>query len=203
MTRPWQRVGRQLHRAACVLGPRWRAWWVRTFLGLNVGKVGVHVKFRGLAHCRFGANFRVGDFCWIEAVTGYAGRRYEPDLRIGRDVAISDLTHISCVLQVIVGDGCLLGSKVYIGDHSHGPTAGLTPALLAIRPALRELDGARPIHLGDRCWVGDGAVILGGTMLCAGSIVAANSVVRLVCDRPALVAGAPARLVRYLDPDPA
>lgn len=191
--------GRRLHRVGCVLAPRLRAWLVRSFLGLNVSKVGVHVKFRGLSHCRFEGNLRVGDFCWLEAVTRYAGHSYEPVLTIGRDVAISDLTHISCVRQVTIGEGCLLGSKVYIGDHSHGHTNSLHPDELAQPPALRALEDAKPIHIGAACWLGDGVIILAGTRLAAGSIVAANSVVRLVCDRPAMVAGVPAKIIRFLD----
>jgi len=192
-------LGRRIHRVCCIFLPRWRALLVRLFLGLNVSKLGFHVKFRGLAHCRFGRNLRIGDFCWIEAVVSYAGISYASELVIGDDVAISDLTHISCAQQIVIGDGCLLGSKIYVGDHTHGPVDRFTTAEVAKRPALRALANAQAIHIGMNCWIGDGAIILGGTDLAAGSIVAANSVVRLKCDRPALLAGVPARIVRFLD----
>jgi acetyltransferase-like isoleucine patch superfamily enzyme len=164
-----------------------------------VSRVGRLSKFRGIEHMRVGANLRVGDFCWIEAVAAYGGVGHAPDLVIGDDVAISDLTHISCVHSIFVGDGCLLGSKIYIGDHSHGRASSLTAGELAKPPALRALDDLAPIHIGARCWIGDGAVILAGTRLAAGSIIGANSVVKLQCDRPALIAGMPAQVVRYLD----
>lgn len=191
--------GRALHDLATRLLPRWRALFARVFFGLNITKIGVHTKFRGFKYCSFGSNVRVGDFCWIEAVEEYGGQFYTPALSIGNDVAISDLTHISCVERIIIGDGCLLGSKIYIGDHSHGPTRNMSSIDLAVYPARRQLSNTRPIHIGHACWIGDGAVILGGTRLAAGSIVAANSVVRIVCDRPALVAGVPASIIRFLD----
>jgi acetyltransferase-like isoleucine patch superfamily enzyme len=180
-------------------GPLRRAWCWSVLLGVPVARVGCHTKFRGHAHFSFSSNLRVGDFCWIEAVSSYGGALHEPALVIGANVAISDLTHISCVNSVTIGDGCLLGSKIYIGDHSHGRASSMTVVDLATAPALRPLDDISPIYIGANCWIGDGAVILADTYLAAGSIVGANSVVKLHCKRPAVIAGIPARVVRYLD----
>jgi len=199
MSGPLVWLGRHLHRLERILIPRLRAVFIRAFLGVDVRRVGKNVKFRGLEFLDIGGNFSLGDFCWIEAVTHYAGQRYSPRLRIGCNVSISDSTHISCLEEIVIGDGCLFGSKVYIGDHSHGRTRDLSPEDLSMAPVDRVLDDARPIHIGAACWLGDGVVILAGTKLAAGSIVGANSVVRLQCERPALVVGMPARVVRFLD----
>ena len=57
------------------------------------------------------------------------------------------------------------------------------------------LHGAR---IADRCLIGMGAVLLGGSVIGEGSIVAAGAVVREGFEVPAgwLVAGVPAKLIR-------
>ncbi|RJG04363.1 acyltransferase [Noviherbaspirillum sedimenti] len=199
MWRYYIKICRKLHYFVIRAAPRLRAILVRSILGVNATAIGEKTKFRGLEFIHLGHNFRIGDFCWIEAITEYADQHYSPKLSIGNDVCVSDLTHISCLEYIEIGDGCLLGSKIYIGDHSHGPTHNLNSDDLSTYPSRRPLANPSAIHIGAGCWLGDGVVILGGTRLAAGCIVGANSVVRLICDRPAVVAGVPATIIRYLD----
>ena len=163
-------------------------------------KVGLNFKLLGGGSVRFGRNFSVGDYCWIECVRTYQGHTYEPVLVIGNNVSISDCTHISCVASVEIGDDCLLGSRIYIGDHSHG-----IPSEYGFRrdaPASRALAGVAPIKIGARVWIGDGAVILPGAQIASGSIVAANSVVNISTVEPAVIAGVPAKIIKYLSTKP-
>ncbi len=166
--------------------------------GLRFATVGRHAKVRGSSCLTVGGNVRIGDFCWIEAVVSYGGKRYQPRLVIGDGVALSDLTHISCVERIYIGNHCLLGSKIYIGDHNHGSMSD-TEQILHVAPARRPLADVAEIMIGEMTWIGDGAVILPGTKIGRCSIVGANSVVRLREDRPALIAGVPAKVIRYLD----
>lgn len=55
------------------------------------------------------------------------------------------------------------------------------------------------IHVGPDVWIGYGALVLSGVTIGDGSVVAANSVV--ISDIPpyAIVAGNPAKLIRYRD----
>jgi len=178
--------------------PRLRALVFYLSRGIRFRRIGTHTKVLGSRKMRIGRHVALGDFCWIQAVTRYGGMQYCPDLFLGDDVAISDLTHISCVLKISIGNGCLLGSKIYIGDHSHGSTRG--SALIAhLAPAVRPLGDVGEIRIGERVWIGDGVVILAGTQIASGSIIGANSVVALQTDRPALIAGVPARIISYLD----
>jgi carbonic anhydrase/acetyltransferase-like protein (isoleucine patch superfamily) len=61
------------------------------------------------------------------------------------------------------------------------------------------LHGAR---IGDRCLIGMGAVLLGGSVIGEGSIVAAGAVVREGFEVPpgSLVAGVPAKIIREVRP---
>ena len=178
--------------------PRLRARVLYPITGIRFKRVGLHAKLRGLASMRIGRRVALGDFCWLEAVEKYGGNRYTPALSIGDDVSISDLTHISCVHRITIGAGCLLGSKVYIGDHSHGSLQDYAQ-MRHLPPASRPLGDAAEITIGEHVWIGDGAVILAGTHIASGSIVGANSVAKLCVDRPAVIAGIPAKVIRYLD----
>jgi acetyltransferase-like isoleucine patch superfamily enzyme len=166
--------------------------------GIKFKKVGKHAKVYGSSRMSLGRHIVLGDYCWIEAVSSYAGIRYSPRLVIGDRVSLSDLTHISCLKYVQIGADCLLGSKIYIGDHNHGSTSDLQ-MIQNIAPARRPLGDAAEIVIGEKVWICDGAVILPGARIGNSSIVGANSVVRLQEERPALIAGIPARVIKYLD----
>jgi lipopolysaccharide O-acetyltransferase len=159
--------------------------------------VGKNLKFFGRHWIRVDGNLRVGDNCWIQAVDCYKGVAYQPRLEIGRNLACSDGVHISCAHHVSIGHDVLIGSQVYIGDHAHGSTSP-DAAELALAPAERPLGGIRPVHIGDRVWIGDGAVVLPGAWIASGSIVGANAVVKSRFTEASVIAGVPGRAVREL-----
>ncbi|CAJ5743966.1 acetyltransferase [Burkholderia pseudomallei] len=153
-------------------------------------------KIFGWRAIRVGKRATIGDACWIQAVERYGGQSFRPSISIGDDVHLSDAVHISAVSSIEIGNGCLLGSRIYIGDHAHGDSAD--GAHRAMSPARRPLARVEPIRIGDDCWICDGAVILAGTRLAPGCIVAANAVVRLTADAACVIAGNPATIVKRL-----
>lgn len=62
-------------------------------------------------------------------------------------------------------------------------------------------DAARPIHIGDGCWLGARVTVLAGVSIGDGAIVAAGAVVAGDVEPNTLVGGVPARLIRKLDAD--
>ncbi|MCZ2497706.1 acyltransferase [Xylophilus sp. Kf1] len=177
--------------------PRIRAlpWRLLSFRFKRVGRGLRLMGGRGIVG---GENAAFGVFCWLECVFSYKGISHLPKLSLGRDISASDFLHVSCAGRIQIGDGCLIGSRVYIGDNSHGALSSYGGHSL-VNPAERPLAGVQEINIGARCWIGDGTVILAGASIAADSVVGANSVVRIKVDRPALIAGVPATVLRYLD----
>ncbi len=176
-----------------------RAFVFSLVFNKKIKRVGRCIKFFGAKYINFGVGFCVGDHCWLEAVTSYRGDRFHPSINIGSDVKISDNVHISCVRSIEIGDGVLIGSNVYIGDHSHGSTDSALRDEFDIPPASRRLDDIESIYIGNNVWIGNGAVILAGAYISDGSIVGANSVVKGKFQSRAIIAGVPAKEVRKIE----
>lgn len=62
-------------------------------------------------------------------------------------------------------------------------------------------DAARPIRVGNGCWLGARVTVLAGVTIGDGAVVAAGAVVVSDVEPNTLVGGVPARLIRRLDED--
>lgn len=174
---------------------RIRAMLLSRLTGLSIKSAGKNLKIFGSSFMKVGESLSLGDGCWLHAVASYKGEKYFPSLTIGNNVSFSDAVHVSCIEEIRIGSGTLVGSNVYIGDHSHG-TTNLSRSDLATPPALRPLSDSVPIFIGENVWIGDGAKILAGSSIPSGSIVGANSVVNSRFSSPGIIAGAPASMKR-------
>jgi len=163
-------------------------------------RIGRHARLLGLAHMRLGPSFRAGDNLWLEAITLYAGERFNPYLTIGANVSFSDAVHIGCLSSITIASGTLIGSRVLISDHSHGIYRGAQSTSPDIIPAQRPLYSTAPITIGSNVWIGDGAAILAGATIGDGAIIGANSVVTGAIPPATIAVGAPARPIRQWNP---
>jgi lipopolysaccharide O-acetyltransferase len=136
-----------------------------------------------------GAHFGCGRSVWLESVDGHGY------IEIGEHVNFSDNVHVGAWCHIQICDGVLVGSRVLISDHSHGPTPRMPDFDVSLPPNKRPLFSKGPIVIGSRAWLGDGVCVLSGVSVGEGAIVGANSVV--VCDVPAhtVWAGVPARQI--------
>lgn len=141
----------------------------------------------------------IGDHCVIGAhVTLTAGMLPDlelgPDtvLRLGNGVVLGRGSHIVADTAVTVGDDVFCGPYVYITSTNHSYD---DPE----QPVGRQWPRAAPVSIGPGSWLGAGAVILPGARLGRNVVVAAGSVVRGEVPDHAVVAGAPARVVRRWD----
>ena len=101
--------------------------------------------------------------------------------------------------QVFLNAGCTIldCAKVVIGDHCQlGPHVQIYCAEHHTDPVKRTEDGleiAHPVHIGDRVWIGGGAIILAGVTIGDGAVVGAGSVVTKDVAPGQIVVGSPAR----------
>lgn len=165
--------------------------------GLQIGK---HPKLAGLAHIRVGANFSAGNGLWLEAVTTFAGVRYNPLIVIGSNVNFSDHVHIACTNRVTIAEGVLSGSRVVITDHSHGIYAGSPQSPPDVRPVQRTLSNDKTVVIGRNVWLGDGVAVLAGAEIGEGAIIGANSVVTGNVPPFCIAVGTPALPIKRWDP---
>lgn len=172
--------------------------WV---LGAQRARVGARANIRGGRHIHVGPDFSCQRDIWLEAVTCYRGKVYQPQIIIGSRVSCSDRVHISAVGSLTIGDDVLIGSGVYIGDHNHGRYSG-GPSFDAVQaPAARDLVYKGGLSIGCRVFLADNVVVVGGLSIGDGAVVSANSVVTRSVPAYCLAAGAPARVIRRFDAD--
>lgn len=165
--------------------------------GIKISMIGVHCKIKGHG-LTIGKNVCIGDFCWIESVDQYFEQSFAPIIDIGDEVSMSDFVHISAIRHISIGSGTLIGSKVYIGDHSHGhyQDIQLWENEKNLIPLHRPLADEANIFLGKNCWIGDGVVILAGASIGNNCVIAANSVLKGSFPDNSIIAGVPAKLIK-------
>jgi len=120
----------------------------------------------------------------------------KPTLFVGDNCQFGDYTHIVAHERVEIGNNCLLASKIFISDTSHGTYDNSENAESpSIPPNDRKLV-VKPVKIGNNVWVGENVVILSGVEIGDGCIIGANSVVTRNVEKNSIVAGVPARLLK-------
>jgi acetyltransferase-like isoleucine patch superfamily enzyme len=147
----------------------------------------------------------VGEGCAIQNnVAMYASEGRE--IRIGNSVRLYRNAEMNGPLTI--GDECFINRDFYarrgtsIGRGVYfGPFVRIITDTHDIGGPERRAGKNRylDIEIGDGCWIGAGAIVLGGVTIGAGSIVAAGAVVNRDVPAHSVVAGVPARVVRTLD----
>jgi acetyltransferase-like isoleucine patch superfamily enzyme len=105
-------------------------------------------------------------------------------LEIGARCFFNGNVQIQANRQIVLGDHCLVGENVRIGDtayHEVDEGAGV---------------GQAPILIGRNVWIANDATILPGVTIGDHSVVAAGSVVTRSFGDRCLVGGVPARKIR-------
>lgn len=93
--------------------------------------------------------------------------------------------------------------KVHIGSRTlFGPNVQIYTAEHPLRPEDRNgtkgRESARPIRIGNDCWIGGAAIILPGVTIGDGVTVGAGSVVTRDVPARSVVVGNPARVVKVI-----
>jgi acetyltransferase-like isoleucine patch superfamily enzyme len=109
------------------------------------------------------------------------------------EVTVNDGTYlnegalIECDERISIGANCALSRNTAVMD---------TDSHRIIRPGSRR---SSPVVVGDRCWLGHGAVVLKGVTLKEGCVVAAGAIVTGSHEPAQLLIGIPARSAGSVD----
>lgn len=169
---------------------------------LRFGRIGAGTRLAFPQGTVFGEPWiELGDHCVIgEHVTLTAGMMpgldlgAEPILRLGDGVVLGRGSHVVADTEVTIGSNTYCGPYVYITSTNHSYD---DPQV----PVGKQWPRTERVSVGPGCWLGTGAVILPGARLGRNVVVAAGAVVRGEVPDHAVVAGAPARVVRRWDPE--
>ncbi|QKS29784.1 MAG: acyltransferase [Candidatus Accumulibacter similis] len=93
--------------------------------------------------------------------------------------------------DVEIGDDVMMGPDVVVMSNSH-EVSRLDLPMIAQGAAP-----CRPVRIGNDVWIGTRAIILPGVHIDDGAIIAAGSVVTRSVPQYAVVAGVPARVVKF------
>ena len=119
-----------------------------------------------------------------------------PVLRFGDRVQLNDYVHICALQDIEIGEDVLMASHVYISDNSHGSYKGGEEDSSPDEAPIEREYHTRPVKIGDRVWIGEGAMILPGVTIGDGAIVGAHSVVSKDVPAECMAVGTPARIVK-------
>jgi acetyltransferase-like isoleucine patch superfamily enzyme len=143
----------------------------------------------------FGGPVRIGDYANIICSSDHkvrlsiwAEENDTPGITIGDFCLICPGVRISAASEIKIGDNCMLASGAYITDSDwHGIYDRTDPGSVV------------PVILEENVWVGDRATICKGVTIGKNSIVGAGAVVVNNVEPNTVVAGNPAKIVKYLD----
>lgn len=149
----------------------------------------------GGEYITIGANFNSGMRLRLEAYNKHLGHEFTPKIRIGNNVSLNSDCHIGAINEIIIEDGVLIASKVFITDHYHG---NITTEGIEIPPYKRKLYSRGSVKIEKNVWIGEGVVVLPNVVIGENSIIGANSVITKDIPKNSVVGGNPAKLIRTL-----
>ena len=133
------------------------------------------------------ATLHIGRWAWIGHDCKI--RVHEGEVRIGAKTVIGQECTISAFQHVAIGRECIIADRVMMIDFDHGVTE-------TERPIRLQGIYKRDVDVGHNVWIGYGACLLRGVSIGENSVVGTNTVVTKSFPANAVLAGAPARIIR-------
>ena len=179
--------------------------WFKLIMKANKVKYGKNVVLNGVPVIfnKSGAILTIGNNCVIKSsfLSNLVGlysrtiivtRTPEARIEIGNNVGISGAT-IYARKGITIGDNTMIGGNVKILDNDFHPI----DAEARIADDKRKI-ASKEIKIGKNCFIGCNAIILKGTTLGDNCVVGAGAVVSGKFDADCVIAGNPARVIKYL-----
>jgi acetyltransferase-like isoleucine patch superfamily enzyme len=134
-----------------------------------------------------GATVHLGRWSWIGH--GSKIRAHEGEVHIGAKSVLGQECTISSFQHVSIGRECIVADRVMLIDFDHG-------VVEVERPIREQGIYKRDVRVGHNVWIGYGACILRGATVGDNAIVGTSTIVTRDVPDNAVVAGAPAKVIR-------
>jgi acetyltransferase-like isoleucine patch superfamily enzyme len=123
----------------------------------------------------------------------------EGQISIGRGTTIQ--RRAALLGNITLGDGCIIAPNVFLSSGTHifseYPQMPIRQQEKLVAEQGRKDSFDKPIVIGNDVWLGINVVVMPGVVIGDGAVVGANSVVVRDVPKMAIVAGAPARIIKY------
>ena len=112
----------------------------------------------------------------------------------GKNITVGNNVFINagCKFQdqggIVIGNDVLIGHNVVLATLDHD-----------IDPEKRNLLYPAPIHIGNKVWIGSGAIITRGVTIGDNSVIAAGAVVTSDVPENVIVGGVPAKVIKSIN----
>jgi acetyltransferase-like isoleucine patch superfamily enzyme len=110
------------------------------------------------------------------------------NITVGKNVFINSCCQFQDQGGITIGDDALIGHRVVIATLNHGIQAN---DRVSLYPA--------PTTIGNRVWIGAGAVVLPGVTIGDNAIIAAGAVVTKDVPANTIVGGVPAKIIKKIE----
>jgi acetyltransferase-like isoleucine patch superfamily enzyme len=178
---------------------RFQKWYARYFLANQFDYFGRGVVFMKPWHVEvFGGPVFLGDCSTVIATpdrkvrfTVWPAWMGEGKIEIGKCCLICPGTRIMSATAVTMGDGCMTAQSVSISDADWHD----------LYDRSMPVGNTQAVTIGNNVWIGDSAIVCKGVTIGDNAIIGAGSIVVKDIPANAIVAGNPATIVKYLDPD--
>jgi maltose O-acetyltransferase len=113
---------------------------------------------------------------------------YGYNIHCGKRVFFNVNCVVLDVMKVNIGSFVLFGPGVHIYTAAHPLDSGLR----------KKHEFAKPVNIGDNCWIGGGVIICPGVDIGEGCVIGAGAVVTKNVPAYSLAVGNPARVIKQL-----
>lgn len=168
-------------------------FYTKVFYG-NARLIRLPFYVRGRKLFEFGNGFTTGYNCRIEMFD--IQKSGDKILILGVNCKIGDYVHIAAGEKIVIGDNCLIASKVYISDITHGDYSGAKCSSSPLTPPDERMLITKPVIIGKNVWIGENVCILPGAIIGNGCIIGANSIVNKNIPDNSIAVGNPARIIK-------
>lgn len=119
------------------------------------------------------------------------------NVELGNNVSIGEQCYFMCTLAKIkIGDGVMFGPRVFIVTGGHDISHPEKP-MYTISNKEKDKSIDKDVVLEGDNWIGANATILKGVTIGYGAVVGASSIVTKNVPPYAIVAGNPAKIIRF------